>query len=423
MSLVQIVNPSTSQESLGDYGPENSHLSCRFTREKLIIESCKQLTLEEATENEHLFEALRLFSKAEYAEENLLFVNEVAKFKKVKSCALAEEIVEKFICDGAKHQINISYDVRMDILKNIGKYRRQYIDIESKSTESVFQQSLSPTSHDDKVEEYSTIEKKEQLDFTIFDDAYDVVVDHIKNETLNRFNESGALTSTTVIEPKRFGWLLIVLLSLSAVLFCIVGALSIYGTKVLRSSYENDIELEEQGTLILYYDEVLTNNARLFSYSADSQFRNRYDENSPNIDMAIANVDLLRPEINFASSVGEINRVLVELEQYAFENASLGNFSEAQAIFLLDEYLENKQALSNAINDLVATIDAGIIANSDKGDAIFISTIIIVCISLLYIIPTTIILLVVERQHTTRMIQLAKALEKNLPKNSNNKSF
>lgn len=456
---------SLSEESLAS---NTNDLSCRFTREAMIIESCKQLTLEEATENESLFEALKIFSKAEHAEENLMFVAEVAKFKQLRNPALAQKIVKKFINDGSSHQINISYEVRIDILKNIEAYRScteslrsSVIDCDSDDDESHLQDLVlkkdqeelgketfmvglqKPTTAENnhshntsitstpplsspRVNNTAAVAKPStgssnkrcgELDFSIFDAAYDIVAEHIKNETLSRFNKSGALNRTTIINPLKFRWLLTILLIITAVLFIAVGALSVVSTLGLRKSYASDVELEEQGSRVIYYDALLTDSARLYSYSAEDEYRENYDKYSPLIEEAINNVDSLKSSIGFGDSVREYNDVLVRLEKYAFGNASAGNLSEAQAIFQMTEYLDNKESLSLAIDNLQVLIDDAIENNVKKTTITFIVTIALVVLSLLYIMPTTVILFYVERQHTNRMIELAKALDRNLRRN------
>jgi PAS domain S-box-containing protein len=108
---------------------------------------------------------------------------------------------------------------------------------------------------------------------------------------------------------------------------------------------------------IRYLDEVLTMSARMFAYTADNEWKNRYDKH----------IDLLDEKLAFISTDDEVkklisltdngNKKLIKFEKKAFLFISQDNSQKAQLILNSKEYFHHKKEYTNGLNETIAFIN------------------------------------------------------------------
>lgn len=104
---------------------------------------------------------------------------------------------------------------------------------------------------------------------------------------------------------------------------------------------------------IKYYDEVLTQAARNYAFTADEVWLDRYYASEPNLESLIREAILLGGpgDLVFFQSLSDANTRLVELEHESIRLTMDGKQSDAIAILESSEYWMHKQVYRNALED------------------------------------------------------------------------
>ncbi|MCF7916371.1 MAG: PAS domain S-box protein [Candidatus Omnitrophica bacterium] len=111
----------------------------------------------------------------------------------------------------------------------------------------------------------------------------------------------------------------------------------------IQSIKENEI-LDHLAELIRYYDEVLTQSARNYAFTGNSEWKKRYQNIEPKLDQAIKEAISRgnKQDKKFFKTVDQANEILVNLEHQALGLVDQGNQSQAIAILESKKYRANK---------------------------------------------------------------------------------
>lgn len=117
------------------------------------------------------------------------------------------------------------------------------------------------------------------------------------------------------------------------------------------SSIENSSKLDSRAQLIRYYDEVLTQSARNYAFTADNDWKVRYEETAPLLDGTIAQAITEGDDEDkeLFSKVDHANKILVDLEQKAIADVEIGRKEQAVEILNSSEYWQYKIEYSAAL--------------------------------------------------------------------------
>jgi len=99
---------------------------------------------------------------------------------------------------------------------------------------------------------------------------------------------------------------------------------------------------------IKYFDEVLTQSARNYVFTANEEWKKRYFENEPLLSKELSNALELGTEIEkrFFRQIDTANNNLVKMESDAIKLTESGNQDEAISILESKEYWKHKKKLS-----------------------------------------------------------------------------
>ncbi|MCF7877321.1 MAG: PAS domain S-box protein [Candidatus Omnitrophica bacterium] len=121
--------------------------------------------------------------------------------------------------------------------------------------------------------------------------------------------------------------------------------------KPLREDLPADIKnikkaerLDHLAQLVRYYDEVLTQSARNYAFTAEQKWKSRYQNIEPKLNKAIkeAIAKGSREDKKFFKSIDQANKILVRLEYQAIELTDQGNQEAAISILESSQYEKNK---------------------------------------------------------------------------------
>lgn len=106
--------------------------------------------------------------------------------------------------------------------------------------------------------------------------------------------------------------------------------------------------VQESCGTVLRRDEVLTISAKMCAATGNMEWKDRYDENVAELELAIREVDALGPPggTDSAADTATVNARLVNTEQEAFRLAAAGSLREAMSILESEPYELNKQRYS-----------------------------------------------------------------------------
>lgn len=130
-------------------------------------------------------------------------------------------------------------------------------------------------------------------------------------------------------------------------------------TNIENSSYLNNLSQQ-----IRYYDEVLTQSARNYAFTGDTEWKNRYNENAPKLDTAITDAISKGDENDkkIFENINDANVALVAMETESMQMVDAGNRVGAQTILDSPNYLEQKSIYKAGIDKYYT--DQGIQADS-----------------------------------------------------------
>lgn len=133
-------------------------------------------------------------------------------------------------------------------------------------------------------------------------------------------------------------------------------------------------ELQDATSAIRYYDEVLTNSARMRAISGDESWEKLYIEARPKLYKAIQYVLELEPSLSqHLKHVDASNQRLIEMELATFELMHQQKKAEAIDLILSKEYAQEKQIYQDELNSLLADlnqISSRVAQNQDKANII-----------------------------------------------------
>lgn len=110
-------------------------------------------------------------------------------------------------------------------------------------------------------------------------------------------------------------------------------------------SIQNADYLNHLSETIRYEDEVLTQSARNYAYTGNEMWKNRYNEESPKLDLAIKEAIANGSEIDkgIFDGINDANIALVAMESESMQLVDLGNKFRAQTILESVDYLAQKE--------------------------------------------------------------------------------
>jgi PAS domain S-box-containing protein len=172
------------------------------------------------------------------------------------------------------------------------------------------------------------------------------------------------LNNHTIAFPKR-------LISFSIVLsFAAILAMSaiIHHVQNIR----NDTTMKQLGLMhlsgeISRLDEVLTMSARMAAATGDKNWIERYKLNEAELDrllneaLSLSNVDKAK---SAAAEIHNVNHALINMEEHAFSLINTGKQHEAAGLLESDDYLEQKQRYTRAVNLLIDSLKAEAATNA-----------------------------------------------------------
>lgn len=147
----------------------------------------------------------------------------------------------------------------------------------------------------------------------------------------------------------------------------ITGVFLILNTQTVEKYLKNNVpeginivrnasKLNTTAQLIRYDDEVLTQSARNYAFTKDVKWKNRYNEFAPKLDQRIneAIIEQNSENQSIFNQINNANLALIELEAQAITNADNNKLTEAQTILESQEYWNQKNILTNSINEYLA---------------------------------------------------------------------
>jgi len=171
---------------------------------------------------------------------------------------------------------------------------------------------------------------------------------------------------------------MIFILAVSAFLLALAGFFIVYQLSRVSAPLEmsiprnieslNDaIYLDNLAQSIKYYDEVLTQSARNYAFTADKQWENRYRSVEPELDRiineAVSKGD--NTEKVFFSTVEKANLELVQLEYESIDFVNEGRSAEAVQILESKEYWDNKAIYKQGLDAYITARGTAYTIESD----------------------------------------------------------
>ena len=109
-------------------------------------------------------------------------------------------------------------------------------------------------------------------------------------------------------------------------------------------------------SLIRYYDEVLTESARNYAYTADKKWEERYLDTEPKLESSIQKTLILGDEKdkNYFENIHDANKKLIVMEYRAINLVNTGNQTEAIEILESLGYLEQKKNYEIGLREFIS---------------------------------------------------------------------
>lgn len=110
-------------------------------------------------------------------------------------------------------------------------------------------------------------------------------------------------------------------------------------------SIQDSFYMNHLSETIRYEDEVLTQSARNYAYTGNEMWKNRYNEESPKLDLAIKEAIAKGNEIDDSifEGINNANIALVAMESESMQSVDIGNRFRAQTILDSADYLAQKE--------------------------------------------------------------------------------
>jgi nitrogen fixation/metabolism regulation signal transduction histidine kinase len=129
--------------------------------------------------------------------------------------------------------------------------------------------------------------------------------------------------------------------------------------------------LNSLAQVIQYYDEVLTQSARNYSFTGEAEWKTRYEDAVPQLDMAIKEAIAKGSETDkqIFSGINGANTALITMEENSMRLADQGDKTQAQEILNGAEYAAQKKIYQDGLNQYLAE------RNAKSDEAINLSTV------------------------------------------------
>lgn len=123
-------------------------------------------------------------------------------------------------------------------------------------------------------------------------------------------------------------------------------------TEILQKT----LELNNLATDIKYYDEILTQSARNYAFTQDIAWKERYNENEPELDRIIKRSIEIGDENDkkFFTDINDANIALVKMEYDSIELVDQNNVDEAIKILESKQYWDLKKIYTDEFNKYAA---------------------------------------------------------------------
>ncbi|BDX07073.1 ATP-binding protein [Planctobacterium marinum] len=149
---------------------------------------------------------------------------------------------------------------------------------------------------------------------------------------------------------RRSRSLLLKLVSAIGVFTLLIAALLFFSISEKNALEEQLKHIHKAASDIIYYDEVLTMSARMFTYTNDEKWWQRYESAASTLDEVLIVAAKLDPQIAQAIiNTSASNDRLIELETAAFNAAREGNNDRASDLLLNTAYQNLKAQYSNGV--------------------------------------------------------------------------
>ncbi|WP_373545734.1 methyl-accepting chemotaxis protein [Chamaesiphon sp.] len=133
---------------------------------------------------------------------------------------------------------------------------------------------------------------------------------------------------------------------------------------VWNTSQSLKVTVEQQGNLqdlsskVIYLDEVLTMSANMLASSGQPKWEQRYNEYVPELDKVTAKLFKdIPPSVRDAyHQIDDSNKQLIALEDRAFKLAKQRKLTEAAALLQSEEYSQQKRIYSQGVQTVIASI-------------------------------------------------------------------
>lgn len=141
---------------------------------------------------------------------------------------------------------------------------------------------------------------------------------------------------------------LLVVLTLSMLAMIASSASILYHSDRQSEISDKLLKVNALASQIIYFDEALTMSARMYAFSQDQKWVNRYDKMAIDLEQALNEAVKLEPSIQvMVLQTAAVNKQLIKIETQAIEQVQNGLKDSAQALLLGDEYLSLKVNYAN----------------------------------------------------------------------------
>eukprot|EP00121_Abeoforma_whisleri_P005453 Awhi_evm1s4945 len=305
----------------------------------IVANAPVKYTIDDTLQDRDLLNQLKIFAKMEHTEENLEFLEAVNEFKRKRDPKSCETIIDRFVLLTAPKQINISHRDSDRIMEESVKYKyaihRKLKKCDSAEKKTSFTRLLMTPRVSVESDVHSI--HSDELDYSIFDGAYEVVRRNVVENTLVRFNNSNCenlRNSKLHINPSQFRRGMIVISFFNFLFFVTLAIFVLVVSKQISTHYVDDVEVVRVGKNIQLYDLTLTTmagKAAIYAFAGEpyDKFVRVYNETVPLIDSSINAIELKWPNLRYSQEVNEANDELVELETKVFDLVYSNSSKEA----------------------------------------------------------------------------------------------
>ncbi|WP_373541803.1 methyl-accepting chemotaxis protein [Chamaesiphon sp.] len=126
----------------------------------------------------------------------------------------------------------------------------------------------------------------------------------------------------------------------------------------LRTTVEQQANLQDLSSRVIYLDEVLTMSANMLASSGQPMWEKRYNDNVPELEKVTAKLfQDIPPSVRGAyRQIDDANKQLIAMEERAFKLVKAKNFAGATAILQSEQYSQQKQIYSQGVQTVIASI-------------------------------------------------------------------